>query len=382
VLLCLFNDASKAMQGACGPDQHEDSQMSENAVEVIDVSKSFGTYQALKTISFDIRNNEFFTMLGPSGCGKTTLLRMLAGFESPDTGSILLHGREIVSVPAHKRRVNTVFQSYALFPHMTLEQNVAFGLENLRWDKARIRARVGEMLERVHMSQFASRKPAQLSGGQRQRVALARALAPEPEVLLLDEPLSALDLKLRQAMRDELRNLQRDTGITFVFVTHDQEEALDMSDRIAVLGGGEVQQLGTPTQIYEEPVNRFVADFVGETNFLPVDVLETGTERATIRTPFGQVMQVPAPPGIGKGPATISVRPEKINLGDQAPGAAFPAQVVNKNYMGGYTHYLLSANGTEFRASRRNASREGDLIAIGATVPVGFVETAARVLLS
>lgn len=356
--------------------------MIRNAIEVIGVSKNFGTYQALKSISFEIRRNEFFTMLGPSGCGKTTLLRMLAGFESPDAGTILLNGAEVVDLPPHKRRVNTVFQSYALFPHMTLEQNVAFGLENLGWDRARIRARVGEMLERVHMSQFAARKPAQLSGGQRQRVALARALAPEPEVLLLDEPLSALDLKLRQAMRDELRKLQRDTGITFVFVTHDQEEALDMSDRIAVLGGGEVQQLGTPAQIYEEPVNRFVADFVGETNFLPVEVLETGVERATVRTPFGQVMRVPAPPGIATGPATISVRPEKINLGDQAPGGGFAAQVTGKNYLGGYTHYQLVAQGTTFRASRRNASRESDAIDVGATVPAGFAETAARVLLA
>lgn len=365
----------------------KDSQMIKNAIEVIGVSKNFGTYQALKSISFAIRQNEFFTMLGPSGCGKTTLLRMLAGFESPDAGTILLNGTEVVDIPPHKRRVNTVFQSYALFPHMTLEQNVAFGLENLGWERGRIRARVGEMLARVHMSDFATRKPAQLSGGQRQRVALARALAPEPEVLLLDEPLSALDLKLRQAMRDELRNLQRDTGITFVFVTHDQEEALDMSDRIAVLGGGEVQQLGTPAQIYEEPVNRFVADFVGETNFLPVEVLEvaaleTGAAHATLRTPFGQVMRVSAPAGVVAGPATISVRPEKINLGDQAQSGGFAAQVVGKSYLGGYTHYQLMAQGTRFRASRRNASRDGDAIEVGATIPVGFAETAARVLLA
>src|SRR5690625_4372194 len=179
-------------------------------------------------------------MLGPSGCGKTTLLRVLAGFEAPTEGEVLLNGKPVAGIPPHRRPVNTAFQSYALFPHMTLEQNVAFGLENLGWDRARIRARVGEMLEQVHMSAFARRRPAQLSGGQRQRVALARALAPDPKLLLLDEPLSALDLKLRQAMRNELRSLQRDTGITFVFVTHDQEEALDMSDRIAVLGEGEI----------------------------------------------------------------------------------------------------------------------------------------------
>ncbi|MGK9263949.1 ABC transporter ATP-binding protein [Sinorhizobium meliloti] len=350
------------------------------AIEVKSVSKSFGTYQALNSVSFAIGSNEFFTMLGPSGCGKTTLLRMLAGFESPDSGSILLGGREVVDIPPHKRRVNTVFQSYALFPHMTLEQNVAYGLENLGWDAARIRGRVGEMLDRVHMSQMAKRKPAQLSGGQRQRIALARALAPEPEVLLLDEPLSALDLKLRQAMRDELRTLQRDTGITFVFVTHDQEEALDMSDRIAVLGGGEVQQIGTPTQIYEEPVNRFVADFVGETNFLDVEVLETAPGHATIRTPFGVVLTVPATGRATGGRATLSIRPEKINLGDQAQGIAFEGRITNKNYMGGYTHYTLDVTGTELRASRRNASREGDTITLGATVPVGFVPGSARVL--
>ncbi|MDX3975206.1 ABC transporter ATP-binding protein [Shinella sp.] len=350
------------------------------AIEVKSVSKSFGTYQALNSVSFDIGGNEFFTMLGPSGCGKTTLLRMLAGFESPNSGSILLNGREVLDIPPHRRRVNTVFQSYALFPHMTLEQNVAYGLENLGWDKARIRSRVGEMLERVHMSAMAKRKPAQLSGGQRQRIALARALAPEPEVLLLDEPLSALDLKLRQAMRDELRTLQRDTGITFVFVTHDQEEALDMSDRIAVLGGGAVQQIGTPTEIYEEPVNRFVADFVGETNFLDVEVLESAAGQATIRTPFGLAITVPAPGHAAKGRATLSVRPEKINLGDQAQGITFEGRITNKNYMGGYTHYTLDVLGTELRASRRNASREGDTIPLGATVPVGFVAGSARVL--
>ncbi|MFX0544308.1 ABC transporter ATP-binding protein [Roseovarius sp. S1116L3] len=352
----------------------------QNAVDVIDVSKSFGSFQALRSVNFQIRENEFFTMLGPSGCGKTTLLRMMAGFEAPDTGNILLHDRDIVDIPPHKRRVNTVFQSYALFPHMTLEQNIAFGLENMGWDRARIRARVGEMLERVHMDAFAARKPAQLSGGQRQRIALARALAPEPEVLLLDEPLSALDLKLRQAMRDELRTLQRDTGITFVFVTHDQEEALDMSDRIAVLGGGQVQQIGTPAQIYEEPANRFVADFVGETNFLDVDVLGSDGQSATVRTPFGLVIQVPSATHVPKGKATLSIRPEKLNLGDQVQGIDFEAEVLKTHYLGGYSHYLLSVGGTQIRASRRNASREGDMIAVGSKVHVGFVDGSARVL--
>jgi spermidine/putrescine transport system ATP-binding protein len=350
------------------------------AIEVKSVSKNFGVYQALKSVSFDIGTNEFFTMLGPSGCGKTTLLRMIAGFDSPNSGTILLNGRPVVDIPPHRRHVNTVFQSYALFPHMTVEQNIAYGLENLGWEKGRIKTRVGEMLERVHMSPMAARKPAQLSGGQKQRVALARALAPEPEVLLLDEPLSALDLKLRQAMRDELRKLQRDTGITFIFVTHDQEEALDMSDRIAVLGTGEVQQIGTPAQIYEEPVNRFVADFVGETNFLDVEVMETMAGQATVRTPFGTTLTAPATGPTTRGRATLSIRPEKINLGDQAQGVTLTGTVTNKNYMGGYTHYTLDVSGTEIRASRRNASREGDTIALGAMVPVGFVAGSARVL--
>ena len=231
-----------------------------------------------------------------------------------------------------------------------------------------------------HMSAFANRKPEQLSGGQRQRIALARALAPEPEVLLLDEPLSALDLKLRQAMRDELRTLQRDTGITFVFVTHDQEEALDMSDRIAVLGAGEVQQLGTPSEIYEEPANRFVADFVGETNFVEVEVLDATDTSAKVRTPFGKVITAPASERMALGKATLSIRPEKLNLGDQVHGVGFDASVVNKHYLGGYTHYQLAVGGVEMRASRRNASREGDAIAVGSTVTVGFVEGAARVL--
>ncbi len=350
------------------------------AVGVNEVSKYFGTYQALHSVNFDIQENEFFTMLGPSGCGKTTLLRMMAGFETPDTGSIQLHGQNIDNIPPHKRRVNTVFQSYALFPHMTLSQNVAFGLENLGWEKTKIKARVGEMLERVHMEAFANRKPAQLSGGQRQRIALARALAPQPKVLLLDEPLSALDLKLRQAMRDELRTLQRDTGITFVFVTHDQEEALDMSDRIAVLGSGEVQQIGTPSQIYEEPTNKFVADFIGETNFLDVEVLECSGSTATVRTPFDQVITVPSGPQVAQGKAILSIRPEKLNLGNQVEGIEFEATVAKKHYLGGYTHYLLAVGDAEIRASRRNASRAGDDFPIGDKVKVGFVENSARVL--
>ncbi len=350
------------------------------AIEVQNVSKSFGTFQALKSVTFDIHDNEFFTLLGPSGCGKTTLLRMLAGFEAPTTGSIRLHGKDILDLPPHRRRVNTVFQSYALFPHMTLEQNIAFGLENLGWDRDRRAARVAEMLEMVHMTQFARRKPAQLSGGQRQRIALARALAPSPEVLLLDEPLSALDLKLRQAMRDELRTLQRQTGITFVFVTHDQEEALDMSDRICVLGNGEIQHLGTPNEIYEDPENRFVADFIGETNFFEVDVTGVAGDQATVRTPMGFEITTHQK-GVAVGTrAVLSLRPEKIGMEDQAVGQIMEGRITNKNYMGGYTHYTVEVAGTELRISKRNAISHSQSYDLGRAVRIGFRPDSARVL--
>ena len=350
------------------------------AIEVLGVSKKFGMFQALESVSFDIYDNEFFTLLGPSGCGKTTLLRMLAGFEAPTTGSIRLHGRDILELPPHKRRVNTVFQSYALFPHLSVEANIAFGLENQGWEKARRHARVAEMLEMVHMTAFARRKPAQLSGGQRQRIALARALAPQPEVLLLDEPLSALDLKLRQAMRDELRTLQRRTGITFVFVTHDQQEALDMSDRICVLGQGTIQHLGTPNEIYEDPANRFVADFIGETNFFEVEVTAVTGDTATVRTPMGfDVSALHKGARVGTR-ATLSLRPEKIGLGDQAAGQMMDGIITNKNYMGGYTHYTVRVGAIDLRVSKRNAVSHGPSYDIGSTINLGFAHSAARVL--
>ena len=350
------------------------------AIEVQAVTKDFGPFRALDGVSFDIHDNEFFTLLGPSGCGKTTLLRMLAGFDAPTSGTIRLHGKPILDLPPHKRRVNTVFQSYALFPHMTVEQNIAFGLENLGWAKDRRTARTAQMLEMVHMAQFARRRPDQLSGGQRQRVALARALAPEPEVLLLDEPLSALDLKLRQAMRDELRTLQRQTGITFVFVTHDQEEALDMSDRICVLGQGRIQHLGTPNEIYEDPANRFVADFIGETNFLPVQVVSVQGDMATVKTPMGQTVTTFQKSAVQGQAATLSLRPEKIGMEDQAVGEIMQGRVTNKNYMGGYTHYTVDVGGTELRVSKRNAISQSQSFEIGREVRLGFRHDSGRVL--
>ncbi|MEO9337617.1 ABC transporter ATP-binding protein [Mesorhizobium sp. SB112] len=350
------------------------------AVEIKGVSKIFGNYQALKPVTFEIYENEFFTLLGPSGCGKTTLLRMIAGFEQPTTGEISLRGANIQRLPPHKRRVNTVFQSYALFPHMTLEQNIAFGLENLGWAKDRREARVADMLRLVHMDKFAARKPQQLSGGQRQRIALARALAPEPEVLLLDEPLSALDLKLRQAMRDELRTLQRQTGITFVFVTHDQEEALDMSDRICVLGDGEIQQLGTPAAIYEEPSNRFVADFIGETNFFDVDVISVHGEHATVSIPQGMQFTAPQKQALVGQKATMSIRPEKISLPAQSGQVPIEGTIVGTNYLGGYTYYLVETGVAKLRISKRNSVSRGSVFEVGRPIKVSFAAESARIL--
>ena len=293
------------------------SQNKTNAIDVIDAVKRYGDFTALKKISLSIKDNEFFTLLGPSGCGKTTLLRMIAGFEDVTEGAIFLFGEEIEKLPPNQRPVNTVFQNYALFPHMSVLDNVAFGLEMLGRSRKEARKRAGEMLELVRLSQFANRKPSQLSGGQQQRVALARALAPQPKVLLLDEPLSALDLKLRQAMRLELKHLQRETGITFIFVTHDQEEALTMSDRIAVMSAGELQQLGAAKDIYERPRNMFVADFIGETNLVEVSVDAVRGDRAVCHLGGGYEVSCNAVDGIGVGSRVhLSVRPERLFLSD------------------------------------------------------------------
>ncbi len=258
--------------------------VSQSAIEAKRVTKEFrgagqDAVRALDDVSVTIRENEFFTLLGPSGCGKTTLLRLIAGFDFPTEGEILLYGHDIAPLPPFKRPVNTVFQNYALFPHMTVAQNIGFGLEMLRKPRAEIDARVAEMLRLVRMEELAKRKTSQISGGQQQRVALARALAPAPKVLLLDEPLSALDFKLRKEMQIELKRLQLETGITFIFVTHDQEEALTMSDRIAVMSKGKILQIGSPREIYDHPSERFVANFIGETNFLQGD----GAERQRTR---------------------------------------------------------------------------------------------------
>jgi spermidine/putrescine transport system ATP-binding protein len=299
------------------------------AIEARGVSKQFGSgadaVLALDDVSLAIRRNEFFTLLGPSGCGKTTLLRLIAGFEQPSRGDILLDGEIITGLPPFRRPVNTVFQSYALFPHMTVAQNIAFGLEMQRLGKAETTARVEEMLRLVKMTGLEQRRPSQLSGGQQQRVALARALANRPKVLLLDEPLSALDFKLRKDMQIELKRLQLETGITFIFVTHDQEEALTMSDRIAVMERGRILQVGSPTDIYEHPTRRFVADFIGDTNFLEARVVAADGAGPRVRLSSGAELPARGLNDATSGTAvTLAIRPERVSFA--APGAAVPLE--------------------------------------------------------
>ncbi len=285
------------------------------AISLDSVCKNFGDFTAIKDVSFDIADNEFFTLLGPSGCGKTTLLRMIAGFENISSGKILLYDEEIEDLPPNKRSVNTVFQNYALFPHMSVTENIRFGLEMLGWQKVEIDKRVAQMIDTVQLQEFAHRKPSQMSGGQQQRVALARAMAPRPKVLLLDEPLSALDLKLRQEMRSELKRIQKEIGITFIFVTHDQEEALSMSDRIAVMSAGNVQQIGTPTEIYEYPANRFVADFIGDINLLAAKVEKSDKSTTTWQLDGGTMltMQTDEKLSVGQN-GYVSIRPEHLTI--------------------------------------------------------------------
>ncbi|HEY5578668.1 MAG TPA: ABC transporter ATP-binding protein [Acidimicrobiia bacterium] len=281
------------------------------AVTLLGVTKRFGDVVAVRDLDLSIADGEFFSLLGPSGCGKTTTLRMIAGFDFPTTGSLRIHGHEMGLQPPNKRPVNTVFQSYALFPHLTVEQNVAFGLLMKKQGSAEIADRVRRALDMVQLTHRADATPRQLSGGQQQRVALARALVNEPEVLLLDEPLGALDLKLRQAMQLELKDLQERVGITFVYVTHDQEEALTMSDRIGVMNEGSLLQVGLPQQIYEHPTSRFVADFIGEINLLSAVVVDQHTVR------LNSSHLVAASPGAPVGAdVTVAIRPERIELYD------------------------------------------------------------------
>jgi len=342
------------------------------------------TFTAVKDLSLRIEDGEFFALLGPSGCGKTTTLRMIAGFELPSEGEVYIHDRPMGKTPSFQRPVNTVFQSYALFPHMTIDENVAFGLQMKKTPKSEIMPRVREALELVRLPGYEQRKPRQLSGGQQQRVALARALVNRPEVLLLDEPLGALDLKLRKEMQLELKKLQREVGITFVFVTHDQEEALTMSDRIAVMSQGVALQVGDANEIYEHPNCRFVADFIGDTNFLDGKIAEKEGERVKVDVPHAPPVWAITPKPISPG-ATVSVtvRPEKMHL--RPTGGAdnvLTGRVNSIVYIGTDTHYgVVLPGGQEVRIREQNGKADSRFLASeGDEVSVYFAPAAARVL--
>jgi spermidine/putrescine transport system ATP-binding protein len=364
--------------------------MTDNAIELRDVTKVFTApggeeVTAVDQLTLDIHNGEFFSFLGPSGCGKTTTLRMIAGFEMPSEGQIYIQGKPMGYTPPYKRPVNTVFQNYALWPHMTVYQNVAFGLEMQKTPRGEIRRRVGDALALVQLMGYDNRRPKQLSGGQQQRVALARALVQRPAVLLLDEPLGALDLKLRKAMQLELKHIQRQAGITFIYVTHDQEEALTMSDRIAVMYQGCVQQCCGPEEIYERPATRYVADFIGETNFLEGRV--TGVQNGWAEMMIDNVLALHAPTAdemtIGQG-ATIAIRPEKIGV--QAQRAAGMESAVGRVeevvYIGTDTRYIVQLT-ERTKVVARIQNLGGGVVthyAPGAEVFVMWEPSAARLL--
>ncbi len=337
---------------------------SEFAVEMRDVVKKFITPEgnemaAVDHVTMQIKNGEFFSMLGSSGCGKTTSLRMVAGFEWPTEGEVYIEGKAMGHTPPFQRKVNTVFQNYALFQHLTVYQNLAFGLEMEGAKEDEIKKRVGRALEMVQLTGMDRRKPKQLSGGQQQRVALARALVKTPDVLLLDEPLGALDLKLRKEMQLELKALQQQLGITFIYVTHDQEEALTMSDRIAVMSKGKIQQLGTPVEIYERPNNKFVADFIGESNFLEGKIKSISQNEASVFVPSinAEVVGLPISKGLVKGEEVIvSIRPEKIHIAekDSINQNMFRATVTNTVYIGVDTKVFVDVHGAKLKVWEQN----------------------------
>jgi spermidine/putrescine transport system ATP-binding protein len=314
------------------------------AVELSAVTKRFGEFVAVDDLTLDIYEGEFFSLLGPSGCGKTTTLRMIAGFEEPTEGSISVGGDPMRSVPPYRRPVNTVFQSYAIFPHLNVFDNVAFGLRRSGVKGGELHKRVTDACEMVQLPGFEKRKPSKLSGGQQQRVALARALVNHPEVLLLDEPLGALDLKLRKEMQLYLKNLQHEVGITFIYVTHDQEEALTMSDRIAVMNEGRIQQVADPPTLYERPENRFVADFIGQTNVFSGTVESVGDGRVTLRTASGETVEATAHEVEVGAEAHAAVRPEKVRFGSEGDNV-ISVEIRQVIYLGVSTQYIAERSG-------------------------------------
>ena len=319
-------------------------------VRLVDVVKKFGEAVAVDHIDLEVLDGEFFSLLGPSGCGKTTTLRMIGGFEEPTSGLIELQGQDVTWLPPYKRNVNTVFQSYALFPHLTIFENVAFGLRRRKVSSSEIKSRVTEMLRLVELPGYEQRRPTQISGGQAQRVALARALVNKPAVLLLDEPLGALDLKLWRQMQVELKRIQQEVGITFIYVTHDQEEAMTMSDRIAVMNAGRYEQLGDPESLYERPSTRFVAGFLGISNLLPGDVEGSDAGYVTVRLADDSRVRAPSASTNGHHRVSVGVRPEKIRLREASEDAPrghneLTGVVKDASYLGVSTQYQVEARG-------------------------------------
>ena len=363
----------------------EDGTTRRSMISARELTKTFGQGEtavtALDNVDIDIRENEFFTLLGPSGCGKTTLLRLIAGFELPTSGLIQLDGQDITALPPHVRPVNTVFQNYALFPHMTVSENIGFGLKMLGKSSGEIEARVKQMLSLVQLEAMANRRTDQLSGGQQQRVALARALAPAPKVLLLDEPLAALDLKLRKNMQIELKSLQAETGITFIFVTHDQEEALTMSDRIAVMRDGQILQIGTPKEIYDKPTHRFVADFIGDINILEAEVEGTEGNQTRVRLKDGTTMLARSTGDAEtQGHCAVALRPESIRVAQAGETPALQGQLENLVYMGSAHNLHLRLGSGEELVVRHGGSTEGMDLSQGAKIGVVIASGGARVL--
>src|SRR4029077_16168386 len=340
-------DLAQTSSGVAGEGRASPAE-GEIAIDCRKLVKRFagGSVVALDGVSLTIRANEFFTLLGPSGCGKTTLLRIVAGFETQDAGSVFVHGQALDGLPPFRRPVNTVFQSYAVFPHMTVDQNIAFGLEMQRRPRQEIGRRVGEMLRLVKLEGMGRRKPAQLSGGQQQRVALARALATSPRVLLMDEPLSALDLKLREAMRDEIQRIQRELRITTLLVTHDQNEAMSLSDRIILMGQGDIQQIGPPGELYAHPATQFVAEFIGKNNLLRASVVAQADGVAQARLPGGATVLLRTMRALAAGSEVeILVRPEALWIDADAPADAHTLRgtVERCRFLGNVTHFFVRA---------------------------------------
>ncbi|MCC7293020.1 MAG: ABC transporter ATP-binding protein [Phycisphaerales bacterium] len=341
-------------------------------VHIEQLTKRFGGVAVVDQVDLSVAPGELFFLLGPSGCGKTTLLRCVAGFYEVDAGAIRFDDRDMTRVPAHRRNTGMVFQNYALWPHMTVAQNVAFGLKERRVSRGDQERRVAEALRLVQMEHLAERKPNQLSGGQQQRVALARALVIEPDCLLLDEPLSNLDAKLRLEMREQIRALCKRAGITAMYVTHDQKEALSVADRLAVLDHGRVRQVGAPRDVYRRPADRFVAGFIGETNFIEGKVISMDGEQAVVEAPFGRIASPTFPPDIRNGDAvTLSLRPESIRMdanGQEGAPSGFPGRIVHSTYLGEIAqHKLILDDSTEARVFEMNPRRmagEGESVAV------------------